>query len=334
MNVSLPPFVPTGTGSTPHTDPDAAAEDVLRHYPLLPFWPQLPNRAEAEQMIPQVGLSLPDGRWDGRTLTWSERLSDAALERVGLLPPDRAAGLHALLARLDATPPDARPRVVKGQVAGPLTLASLLRGPNGRPSTGDAERTRWLGAFVGRMGAAQAREFTRRELPSLILFDEPLLGAVDAAAWRDAIAALEAAFAPVRAEGALVGVHCCATPDWTRALKSRPDLVHFDATPGHADAALAHAPALRAHLARGGYLGWGIWPTDDVSPPYDAAAAERSLAAAVRALATAAVGPQQIVTRSIVSGVCGAAGLGVEAAGRMAADLEALSTAVRDRIRS
>lgn len=330
------PLFPSGVGSVSQTDPEQAVTAGLRQYWRMPFWPQLPRRDPLEMMLPQFGLGLPEAAWDGETLHWSGETSEAAVAEAGLPPVERAAGLHAFLARLEALPAAERPPVVKGQLPGPLTLSMAMRDPQGLPPHADLATLTWLGRLLGQMGAEQARRLAALGVRVLIMFDEPALAYVDEPSlpipWREATEALRAALEPVQATGALAGLHCCQPPNWTRALAARPNLIHFDAREGRIDDVIEHKREIRNHVARGGYLGWGLWATDDpAAEPFDAKAQQYFLANAARDLSFVDASVGLIFKRSLISGVCGSAGLTEAQEERMAEDLETLSMGIRRR---
>ena len=172
---------------------------------------------------------------------------------------------------------------------GPLTLSMLTRDAAGAAPHDDPETLLWLARFLGRAAAAQARALQAVVPRVVLVFDEPALASVEEPrlpiTWRSAVAVLREALAPVQALGAIAGLHACAPPNWTRALAARPNLIHFDGREGRLDDLLEHRSALREHVARGGYLGWGLWPTDAPSRPFDAKAMQYYLARAAREIA-------------------------------------------------
>ena len=338
------PLFPSGVGSTHHADPQAAVRDVLRDYARMPFWPQLPNRDPSEQMIPQIGLDLPGADWRDGLLHWSGDTSEAALDAARMAPPDRAAGLQAFIAALAALPPQDRPPVIKGQIVGPLTLAMCARSPADTPdgttaAHNDPDTLRWLGRFIGRAAADQVRRLQELVPHVVLVIDEPALASVAEPrlplTWRAAVDVLREALDPVQARGAIAGLHSCAPPNWTRVLAARPDLIHFDGREGRLDDLLEHRSALREHVARGGYLGWGIWPTDALagSPneDFDPKAMQYYLAKAAREIAFVDASMGTIFKRSFLSGVCGSAALSADQESRMAATLEEMSMGIRKR---
>jgi hypothetical protein len=329
------PLFPSGVGSTHHTDPIEAVRDVLRGYWRMPFWPQLPNRGESEHMIPQIGLDLPGARWEDGLIRWSGDASEAALNAATLPPPGRAAGFHAFIDALEAIPTKDRPPVIKGQLVGPLTLSMLTRDAAGASPHDDPKTLLWLARFVGRAGAAQAERLQRLVQQVVIVFDEPALASVEEPRlpipWRTAVETLRAALAPVQECGAIAGLHSCAPPNWTRALAARPNLIHFNGREGHLDDLLEHKSMLREHVARGGYLGWGLWSTAAPQEPFDPKAMQYYLAKAAREISFVDASMGTIFKRSFLSGVCGSAGFSAGQEERMATSLEEMSMGIRKR---
>ena len=328
------PLLPSGVGSVAERQPEAAVRQVLRRYPHLPYWPQLPRRAVAELMLPQFGLCLPGASWDGERLHWPGEAREADIAAAALPPPQRAAGWQAFLAQMEALEPAARPAIAKGQLPGPLTLSLALRDRQGRTPHAEVRSLIWTGWFLGRLAVLQAQELQRLGMRPLIVFDEPALAAVGGPLlplpWADVVAAIRAALAPLQQCGAIAALHCCQPADWTRVLEAQPDLIHFEALPERIDDLLAHGAALREHLRRGGLLGWGVWPTGG-GRPFDVGAAAESLAQAAAALAPGNGGPAPVLEHSMVTGVCGAAGLTTAQEERMAADLASLAAGLRTR---
>ena len=55
----IPAAAPTLVGSFPHLDPCAVVERILRCFPELPAWPQMPARDWLESMYVQYSEGLP-----------------------------------------------------------------------------------------------------------------------------------------------------------------------------------------------------------------------------------------------------------------------------------
>jgi len=287
-------------------------------------------------MIPQTGLSLPGASWDGDVLSWSGEISDTDLADAALPPRDRAAGLYELLERLPNLADERKPNVVKGQIIGPMTLSRWSRDVNGRAPHEELKSLERLATWLGAAAAQQALAFQRLGYQAIILFDEPELASVGEPAiplpWREVVPVLRAAIEPVQRVGALAGIHCCASPNWTRILDSRPNLIHFDARDGHVEDVIEHHRAVREHVARGGYLGWGLWPTDGIGRlPFDSKEMQYFLANKARDLSFVDASVGLIFKRSMLTGVCGGAGLDETTERQVAHDLEELSMGIRHR---
>ncbi|MCX6356997.1 MAG: hypothetical protein NT045_03830, partial [Candidatus Aureabacteria bacterium] len=54
-----PSGIATAVGSAPYRDASHAVQRMLRAFPLLPAWPQLPNRSFLENMYVQYSEGLP-----------------------------------------------------------------------------------------------------------------------------------------------------------------------------------------------------------------------------------------------------------------------------------
>ena len=258
----LPPYATTGVGSLPHADPVAAVRHVQRAYDL-PFCPQLP-RAEGDMVREWLGGEPPACGWR------------PARDR------ERPAAWDAFVAAVRAAPP--AHGLVKLQVTGPATLATALEGP------GDAGLAREIATWLAANTAGQIEALRARSLHALLVVDEPALAAGDAAAevWE-----------PLRAVAPAWGLHlCCAVP-WGLVERAAPDVLSFDLARGGLDR--RGAQALRAHLARGGRVAWGVLAADRTERA--AHAAWRLCAALARAgLSAATAGPSSLLTASCGTG--------------------------------
>jgi hypothetical protein len=65
-----------------------------------------------------------------------------------------------------------------------------------------------------------------------------------------------------QAQGVWVGVHCCGNTDWSLLLRTRADIINFDAW-GFFERFSLYPEAIRSFLSSGGVLAWGIVPTSE-----------------------------------------------------------------------
>ena len=315
----------TGVGSMPQVGAEPAIAVVERCCPSLPFWPQLPGRSAAEGMISQ-GLSglepwlTPLGDGPGYTL------EHTLLDRRALVEPPpwgvaEAEGLVAMETAL-AEGRFAGAIAIKGQLAGPITLASCLRW-RGEPGWRDPELLRMLGVRVAWQAVDQLVRLRARGHRVLIVVDEPMLGLLPTDALAPEGAPMEAlawTLGAVRASGGLTGLHCCSAPPWSALLELPLDLMSFDA---HADLdSLLASPSGRA-LAERRWMAWGLVPTSGDPAALDA----EEIAARWRARVGEAMQTNALARTALVTPTCGLAGLSpahAEAALDLAARVGAL----------
>lgn len=156
----------TGIGSLPGTDPAEATAIVLGELPEFPHLPELPARGVGADVI-------------GRT---AALLVDLAIEvvpsgyRVAARPGgDHRRAVDLLRWDLDAIG-DARPPVIKTQLAGPWTLAAGIELPRGRRVLTDRGAVREFTESMLEGLKGHVAELTARTgAPVVVQFDEPTL---------------------------------------------------------------------------------------------------------------------------------------------------------------
>ncbi len=154
-----PACLATGIGSLPHRDPVRACETVLKNFPEIPFWPQLPKRDSRESMYAMYSEGLPgvvlasEGRvyvdttldlLPGVEAIFSRALAGKVEEFA--ISPDYAAGLFAFEEALRNAVSvgdrgikrwtrGTRPEMiaVKGQVTGPISFGFQVTDEKRRP---------------------------------------------------------------------------------------------------------------------------------------------------------------------------------------------------------
>ena len=268
----------TGIGSLPLTDPDEAVALALRYLPEAPIWPQLPKRGFQEHMGGQYSEALPGIVRDEARERFSfdatprpqrrssSGSSSATWRRTSSTSGCRSElrrGLLRAAARAREAPAGAA-RYLKGHVTGPLTAGISYKDEQGRDIIHNeqlfdavvknlAMKAAWQ---IGRLGA-----FGK---PVIIFLDEPAmetLGSAFSPAAPELVAEkLEEIIAAIHERGGLAGIHCCGNADWPLIFNTQVDIVNFDAF-GYLDRVLLYPAEIRAFIARGGALAWGIVPT-------------------------------------------------------------------------
>lgn len=350
MEDRVPPPVfaaaPTLVGSFPHTDPRALVEQILRRFPELPAWPQMPVRDWLESMYVQYSEGLPGAvidrpgqriyfRTDEAFEVQLEDFYQAVLEgdvEPFAITERYALGLHRFLdsmARLGTRPP-----WVKGQVTGPFSFAMTVTDENKRSlaynpklyevaSHGMAMKARWL--------ARRLREVADR---ALVVLDEPYLCSFGSAfvnvAREDVIAAIAGAVAAIHQEGALAGLHCCGNTDWSLVLSTGVEVINFDACEFFQGLSLYPAE-LKAFLAAGGLLSWGIVPANQATHALTAGALLEMLDDRVEQLVAKGLDRGALFRQALLTPSCGLGTQSVETADRAVELLVELSARVQER---
>jgi len=262
-------LISTAIGSAPWTDPEVAIEKTWSSVDI-PFWVQLPKRDWRELMIPQYAEGMPGVVFDDAARQVVCRHDAEALERFwaspeefGMISRDCAAGLHAALQRLQNHPVT----TFKVQTTGPVTFCCSVCQEDGTPIIADSALREAAWMLLAQKAIWQVRLFSPHSGGIIHFFDEPVLAALGAnpsltpQLVRDALTFV---FETVKAAcpDTTVGVHCCGNTDWELVLSTQPDILSFDAY-YYGETLLLYPDALAEHAARGGWLAFGIVPTDE-----------------------------------------------------------------------
>lgn len=208
-----------------------------------------------------------------------------------LAPPAYASvpGCYELLDRVRNEP--GRSPWVKGQVAGPLCLVAAGKGEYRALAAKVTAHAKWQTAQIRMAGRL-----------AVIAVDEPSWTKPLEAADRDAAVRM---LAEIRAAGAVVGFHCCGKGAWADVLALRPDFINPDVSGGvKAFVAECGAPLVQ-HVAGGGWIGWGIVPTDRAVPLGHSRAVLKEFLAAIAPLGE----KKKVLEQSFFTPACGMAGL-------------------------
>lgn len=319
----LPCGAVTGIGSLPMTDPRAAVRFVAEASPIVPFWPQLPQRSEREGVIEQ-GLAGVADLIERRPGAYGYKVLPGRLDEVvtrftdgsAALHEERAAGFFAFEKALKAGV-FTQAVAVKGQIEGPITVAFYLFDGE-KPFVSDPVLLDAIARHITKLALWQADRLRRYGLPLLLFIDEPGLCLASPhlllAPETDLVSALGGVLSAIRASGAVAGLHCCAALPFAFMRRAKPDLFSFDAHQG-VEVFFAD-PDARAFLQEGGQVAFGLIPTwthlDTLSP--------ESLFNRWRAAARGIEPLRDLARNSMVTATCGL-GLLDETAARASFDM-------------
>ena len=266
------PLTTTGIGSLPHADPEEACRLVIDIFDI-PFWPQLPKLSFHESMITQFSEGMPFVRIDSeRERLWIERDNGNVLTAFyetysedwkAAISEVFAKGLYTLVGLLKGK----KLKTLKGQVTGPLTFTLGLRDSEGRPIYFD-EELREISLMLLKAKIRWQMDILKPFAEEIVLFvDEPILSALGSTSYlgvepQEALRLLQETTDSIRHAGGIPGIHCCGNADWPMVIKSRVDIISFDAY-GYVSTISLYPAEFTAFLQRGGYLAWGIVPTTD-----------------------------------------------------------------------
>ena len=264
--------LPTIIGSMPHTDPHKACSLITRYLKDIPAWPQLPQRSFLENMYVQYSEGFPGVVIDGDRIYVDtakdiqkplEELYTAYLENnADRYPttPDYAAGLYAFLAQTNLSPP-----VVKGHVTGPLSWGLTVTDQDRRAVLYDEVLGDTIAKLLKLKAAWQEKELSRISKNTIIFVDEPYMAAygssISAGAFSSPEKIVEMIDEVFEGISGLKGLHCCGNTDWSVLLKTKLDILNFDAY-NYAESVSLYPAEIKKFLDRGGAIAWGIVPND------------------------------------------------------------------------
>jgi hypothetical protein len=255
----LRPAQTFGVGSLPHRSRSEAAAFAFEMFDIATI-PTLPRRSPAEAPVAQALVGTP-GVTFGQYGTIAVDTSRLGLDEP-VDPPYRDArsesfvGVQAFLdhaQRIGHTGP------VKWQFVGPISVGVALMRAGASSEVAFATALRSVSGHLAALGALVAERLP--ESPQLVLLNErdavDVMGRDFPIAPDHAVDILSAAMAVVE-PFATVGVHSCGDTDIVALLEAGPQVLSLPARPG----LIELAGYLDRFLRNGGWIAWGVAPTD------------------------------------------------------------------------
>lgn len=309
----LTPFLTTGIGSLPHTDPEAACRLVLEKFDI-PFWPQLPKLSFHEFMIPQYSEGLPFLRIDEKKESlWIERDESNSLTRFYeaytddlklAISEEYAKGLHTFITIVKENHFD----YLKGHVTGPLTFTLGLKTADGRLVYFD-EELREISLMVLKAKIRWQIEILKKYADQVIIFiDEPVLSALGSSSYigvspEETLRLLREASDAVKEAGGIAGIHCCSKADWPLVINSGVNIINFDAY-DYIETVSLYPDEFSGFLKNSGYLAWGIVPTTESIQIENTDSIKRRFDKGLETLAKS-ISPDLLLSRILLTPSCG-----------------------------
>jgi methionine synthase II (cobalamin-independent) len=229
------------------------------------------------------------------------------------LTQETAKGFFTLLDVMKS--PRRRPMALKGQITGPVTLATGLTDQDKRAVFYDHRLLDVVVKTLAMKARWQVEKLSQWGLPVMIFVDEPGLAGFGTSAFisiseADIGAVLSEVIDAVHQAGGLAGVHVCANTDWSLILKSSADILSFDAY-SFFDRLALYNGLLHNFFEQGRTLAWGIVPTsssEDINRE-TASTLVKKWEAQVSHLETLGINRTRILAQSLISPSCGAGSL-------------------------
>ncbi len=263
---------PTGIGSLPHENVDAAMELIARSFSAISFWPQLPQRTQLENMYIQYSEQLPNRVIeDGRIYCDTTDPDMAAMEEfyqyylaedfdAFAIGEEYAQGMHRYLN--DAAVSD-ETVAVKGQTTGPISFGMMVTDENRKMLLYSDIYRDLLIKNLQMKARWQETQLEQLHDRTIMFIDEPYLSTIGSAVINlqpDAVAKyIREAIAKLQG---LTGIHCCGNTDWSFLLALPFDIISMDAYQ-YGENFLLYPDALASFLDSGGIVAWGIVPSTE-----------------------------------------------------------------------
>jgi len=257
-----------------------------------------------------------------------EELYGAYLEsRVDEYPvgPEYAAGLHGFLELRGISP-----RVVKGQVTGPVTWGLTVADESGKAIIYDDVLGDAVPKLLRLKAGWQEKVLSQISRNTIIFVDEPYMsafGSVSVNLSREkVISLLEEVFDGI---SGLKGVHCCGNTDWSVLLGTSADIISFDAY-NYAQSLSLYPAEVKKFLERGGTIAWGITPNNEEALAKETVGSVKDrLEEAMAPFTRDGIRFKQLIEQGLLTPNCGLARLTEEASGQALELLAGLSAVVR-----
>jgi methionine synthase II (cobalamin-independent) len=327
----------------PHTDPQKACLLITRFLKDIPAWPQLPRKSFLENMYVQYSEGFPGAVVENNRIYIDtakdynkslETLYQAYLENNAAkfsIGREYAAGLYAFLEQ-----PGLKSLAVKGHVTGPLSWGLTVTDENKRPILyhevlGDA-----VPKLLKLKAKWQENELKKISKKTIIFVDEPYMASYGSSVAAGAFASPEkiAAMIDEVFEGisGLKGIHCCGNTDWSVLLKTKLDILNFDAY-NYAPSISLYPDEIKKFFARGGAIAWGIVPNNAESLNKESVASLKDrLEEAIAPFTRNGISFKDIVKQSLLTPSCTLMPLSEEGAEQALKLLTELSAEMRKKL--
>lgn len=312
----------TGIGSVPFLNIQETCQRIFHLLPHIPFWPQFVRRDFREDMNIQFSEGLPflqidhekhslcvDQSLDRETqlISFYDHFLADDIDHFAI-SKTFAPGLYALVELLDGVS-EGKDGLVKGQSVGPVTFASGIPGPNGKPILHSRELLDACTQGLAIKALWQAKKLAASGRKPILFLDEPSLSGFGSAFSsldrEEVIRVLRMVIDYLKERmDLLIGIHCCGNTDWGMLLEAGPDIINFDAF-SFLDYFLLYPREIAAFLKGGGGIAWGVVPTSEWTGTETIESLLAILRKGLLTLTSWNIPAETIAERSILTPSCG-----------------------------
>jgi len=345
-------FLTTAIGSMPFEDPDKAVGLSLSALDA-PIWPQLPRFGLLEQMevqysegIPRAVIDNEKGRMFFETSgDYSEEFANFYEQYMAAMDPDEGDGDCSGMAisdtysrgvyALEKALAGKKLPWIKTQTTGACSFALTIVDENKRAIYYNDEFRDVIVKALAMKCRWQLQKFAPFAEKQICFIDEPILSAFGSSTYvsvkrEDVVAILAEMIEAVHAENALAGIHCCGNTEWSILIDAGVDIVNFDAF-SYGETIAMYAESVKAHLARGGMLAWGVVPTSPAIREQTVETLEAQLEKVMDHLAAQGIDKNLIARQAILTPSCGTGSLEPSDAERVFELLPVLSKRMKEK---
>ena len=328
---------PTLIGSLPFTDPVAASGMLNKYLVDLPAWPQLPRRANLENMYIQYSEGFPGIEIDKEKIRFERSADfDSKLEQLYAdscednrdsypVSKEYAAGLYSFASSQQSKVP-----IAKGQLIGPVSWGLCVTDHSGKGIIYDDTLAEAIGRFLRLKASWQEKFLGSIARRTVIFIDEPYLTSLGSAFIALPNERISQLMSEVLAGiSGIKGVHCCGATDWPLLLNLPIDIISFDAY-NYLDSILCYQSDLCSFVRKGKAISWGIIPNDeDLLKKESTATIYDRFAEALAPLTREGIPIRDLVRQSIITPTCGLASLSQDAVEHVLTLLNGVSDRIR-----
>jgi len=242
------------------------------------------------------------------------------------ISPEFARGLHAFYRRLKEKGAKDE-EALKCQIVGPFSFLASIKDESGASLLHDAVFTQVVIKALVMKALWQVNLFKEFGKRTILFIDEPYLGAFGSAYTpinrEDVVRNLSDLASGIKDSAeVMLGLHCCGNTDWSMLTQIKAlDIVSFDAF-DFLEKFLLYAPELKVFLERGGFICWGIVPTQSFTEGETPVSLGTKILEAIDLLVKKGLDRELLLSQLLISPACGLGTLETEKAGRI---LEVLS---------